>query len=169
MPTVIGIVDNDVAILGSIDAMLQVSGYGTELFSSGEALLDVVATSAATCFVIDIHLSGISGIEAARRLAAQGSSVPIIFVSGQFDVETESWRPKSAVSRYYANRSQLLGYSKLSIASFTAGTGIGKRPCARSGVPIAKKCACRSLPPCQLLMLWTAPPPARERHGSGRC
>ena len=89
MPTVIEIVDNDVAILGSIDAMLQASGYETELFSSGEALLDVVATSAATCLVIDIHLSGISGIEAARRLAAHGSSVPIIFVSGQFDVETE--------------------------------------------------------------------------------
>jgi FixJ family two-component response regulator len=89
MPNVIGIVDNDAAILGSIDAMLQASGYETELFSSGEALLDVVATSAATCLVIDIHLSGISGIETARRLAAHGSSVPIIFVSGQLDDETQ--------------------------------------------------------------------------------
>ena len=34
----------------------------------------------------------------------------------------------------------------------------------RAALPAERrKCSCR------LLMLWTAPPPARERHGSGRC
>ena len=89
MPKVIGIVDDDPAILSSIDAMLQAGGYETELFSSGEALLDAIATRSATCLVVDMHLSGFSGIETARRLAAQGSSVPIIFVSGRIDDEME--------------------------------------------------------------------------------
>jgi FixJ family two-component response regulator len=82
MQKVVGIVEDDPAMLSSVDRLLQSTGYVTELFSSGEAALEAVATSAAGCFVIDIHLGGISGIEVGRELAARGSSVPIIFMSG---------------------------------------------------------------------------------------
>ena len=85
MQKVVGIVENNPAMLSSTARLLQAAGYDTELFSSGEALLDAVATTAAACFVIDTHLGGINGVEVARRLAARGSSVPIIFMSGAAD------------------------------------------------------------------------------------
>ena len=33
------------------------------------------------CIVLDIHMDGISGIEMRRRLAAKGSTVPVIFMT----------------------------------------------------------------------------------------
>lgn len=82
MRKVVGIVDDDPAMLRSIDRFLRTAGYGTELYSSGEDVLGQVGTSAAACLVLDFHLGGISGIELGRRLAALGSTAPIIFISG---------------------------------------------------------------------------------------
>lgn len=85
MQKVVGIVEDDPAMLNSTDRLLQAAGYDTELFSSGEAVLEAAATTAAACLVIDVHLSGITGIEVGRQLAARGLSVPIIFMSGGTD------------------------------------------------------------------------------------
>ena len=85
MRKVVGIVDDDPAMLSAIDLLMEASGYATELFSSGEDFLEALAASAAGCFVIDIQLGGITGVEVGRQLAARGSSVPIIFMSGAAD------------------------------------------------------------------------------------
>ena len=82
MQRVVGIVDDDPAMLGAVDQLLQAAGYGTELFSTAEALLDRVGTIKAACLVIDIHLGSISGIELGRQLMLLGLSVPLIFMSG---------------------------------------------------------------------------------------
>jgi FixJ family two-component response regulator len=85
MQRVVGIVDDDPAMLSALGGLIEAAGYDTELFSSGEALLEAVATSTAACFVIDIQLGGITGIEVGRQLAARGIGAPIIFVSGGAD------------------------------------------------------------------------------------
>ena len=72
MRRVVGIVDNDPAMLGSLRGLIAAAGYDTEIFSTGEALLAAAATSTPACFVIDIQLGGITGIEVGRRLAARG-------------------------------------------------------------------------------------------------
>jgi FixJ family two-component response regulator len=82
MQRVVGIVDDEPAMLGAVDDLLRAAGYDTELFSAAEALLDRIGTSKAACLVIDIHLGGISGIELARQLVALGLTLPIIFMSG---------------------------------------------------------------------------------------
>ena len=82
MQRVVGIVDDDPAMLGAVDDLLQAAGYDTELFSTAEALLDRVRTSKAACLVIDIHLGGISGIELGRQIVLLGLTVPLIFMSG---------------------------------------------------------------------------------------
>jgi FixJ family two-component response regulator len=89
MRKVVGIVDDDPAVLSSVDRLLRVAGYGTELFSSAEDFLDRVGTTETTCLVLDIHLGGISGIELARQLAERGCTVPVIFISGAANQSTE--------------------------------------------------------------------------------
>ena len=42
----------------------------------------------ATCFLLDIHLGGISGMELQRRLAASGSMRPVIFMTANDDEAT---------------------------------------------------------------------------------
>ena len=90
MRKAVGIVDDNPAMLGSMDRLLRAAGYDTELFSSGEALLESIATSTAACLIIDIHLGGVSGIELAHRLAELGSTLPVIFMSGAVERTIEA-------------------------------------------------------------------------------
>lgn len=89
MRKVVGIVDDDPAMLKSIGRFLRAAGYDTELFSSGEELLGGLAASKATCLIIDIHLGEISGIELGQKLATLGFTVPVIFISGVANPLTE--------------------------------------------------------------------------------
>ena len=82
MRKVVAIVDDNPAMLNSLDRLLRSVGYDTELFSSGGAFLDGVAASAAACSVIDIYLGDMSGIELGHRLTTLGLAFPIIFMSG---------------------------------------------------------------------------------------
>ena len=89
MRKVVGIVDDNPTVLNAVALLLRAAGYETELFSSGDALLDRLTTSAAVCLVIDIHLGDECGIALGRRLAALGLTLPVIFMSGDGDRGTE--------------------------------------------------------------------------------
>lgn len=65
---VVAIIDDDASMLNGLSRLLTVSGFETERFASAEAFLGSVAVSRATCLVLDIQLSGMSGIELRRRL-----------------------------------------------------------------------------------------------------
>jgi len=80
-PTVVIVVDDNAGFLKSVARLLSVHGFATRTFSSAEAMLDSDAARTATCLLLDIHLGGISGIELQRRLAASGSTCPVIFMT----------------------------------------------------------------------------------------
>jgi FixJ family two-component response regulator len=82
MRKVVAIVDDNPAMLNSLDRLLRSAGYDTELFASGGAFLDGVAASAAACSVVDICLGDMSGIELGHQLATRGLTFPVIFMSG---------------------------------------------------------------------------------------
>ena len=81
------LVDDDKAMLRSLERLLNASGFDTEVFSSAEAFLARNSAREAACLVLDIHLGGMSGIELRRRLAASGSAVPVVFMTA-FDDES---------------------------------------------------------------------------------
>src|SRR5215475_11065859 len=72
-------------MLTGIERLLIAYGFRVEVFASAEAFLDGSATSEATCLVLDIGLTGMSGIELRRRLATSGCSHPVIFVTALDD------------------------------------------------------------------------------------
>jgi FixJ family two-component response regulator len=80
-PTVMIVVDDDPGFLKSVARLLSVNGFDVRTFVSAEALLDSHFAGIATCMLLDIDLGGISGIELRRRLAAAGSSCPVIFMT----------------------------------------------------------------------------------------
>ena len=59
MLNVVAIVDDDPVVLDAVDQMLRSVGYDTELFTSGEAYLANVGTSAAACLVSDLNLDAL--------------------------------------------------------------------------------------------------------------
>ena len=85
MPTslnVVAVIDDDPMILEMTSSLLSAFAFKTESYESAEAFLDAAAVSRAGCLVCDVHLGGASGLELARQLAAEGSKLPIIFVTG---------------------------------------------------------------------------------------
>jgi FixJ family two-component response regulator len=80
------VVDDDPMMLKGVQRLLNANGFDTEVFASAEALLDCASRGEPTCFLLDIHLGGMLGIDLRRRLAAAGSTVPVIFMTA-FDDE----------------------------------------------------------------------------------
>jgi len=85
MPTslnTVAVIDDDPIVLEATSSLLAAFAFKTESYASAEAFLESAAASRAGALVCDIHLGGASGLELARRLAAEGLNLPIIFVTG---------------------------------------------------------------------------------------
>jgi FixJ family two-component response regulator len=61
--------------------LLGAHGFATESFSSAEEFLGRGAAGEIDCLLLDIHLSGLSGIELCRRLKISHPALPIIFMT----------------------------------------------------------------------------------------
>jgi FixJ family two-component response regulator len=83
---IVFVVDDDPALRRSLNRLLGAHGFDAQLFNSAEAFCASAKSDEGLCLVLDINLTGSSGIELGRRLAASGSSLPIIFITGN-DVE----------------------------------------------------------------------------------
>jgi FixJ family two-component response regulator len=82
---VVAVVEDDPGMLRSIERLLKAYKYQTAVFTSAEAFLEDTAATAAACLVLDIHLSGMSGIDLRRKLTASGAGLPVIFISAVDD------------------------------------------------------------------------------------
>src|SRR3954466_13408182 len=80
------VVDDDPMMLKGVQRLLMANGFETEVFASGEALLNSTSRGEPACFLLDIHLGGMSGIDLCHRLVAAGSTAPVIFMTA-FDDE----------------------------------------------------------------------------------
>lgn len=87
-PILVAIVEDDPAMLRSIERLLAVYGFSTQSFSSAEAFLAQSGSCKAKCLLLDIQLGGISGIELCRRLTVAGSELPVIFMTAVDNEET---------------------------------------------------------------------------------
>jgi two-component system, LuxR family, response regulator FixJ len=82
---VVYVVDDDLAVLGSLRFLLETDGFDVETFRNGSALLNAVASKRADCFVIDYKMPNIDGIDLASQLQNRGLAAPIILITGYPD------------------------------------------------------------------------------------
>jgi FixJ family two-component response regulator len=76
------VVDDDAAMLKGVARLLRRRGYDTVLFPSAEAFANQNDFDGAVCVLLDINLGDGSGIELRHRLKAAGTSVPVIYMTG---------------------------------------------------------------------------------------
>jgi FixJ family two-component response regulator len=82
---IVHIVDDDAAVRDSLDLLLRVRGYRTRTYESGEALLAVAESLEDGCIVLDLRMSGLSGLDVQRQLAARGGELPVIILTAHGD------------------------------------------------------------------------------------
>jgi DNA-binding response OmpR family regulator len=77
------IVDDEWMNRELLDAYLKMGGYRVGQANSGEKALDMVAQEPPALVILDVRLSGISGLEACRRLKASAATraIPILMVT----------------------------------------------------------------------------------------
>jgi two-component system, LuxR family, response regulator FixJ len=84
--TVIHIIDDDAAMRDSLAFLLDVNGFDSRVYESADAFLKGAGAAAARCVVSDIRMPGMTGVELVRKLKGDGSSCPVILITGHGDV-----------------------------------------------------------------------------------
>ncbi len=86
----VGIVDDDESACRSVGRLLRAVGIHPITYASAESFLVDTKHPQFGCLVLDIQLGGISGIELAQRLRADGWRIPIIFITAHDDPESRA-------------------------------------------------------------------------------
>ena len=82
---VIAIVDDDEPLREALGSVMKAAGFSIHTFSSAEEFLNLPHRETTACLILDVRLPGMSGIELQRRLLAENSRIPIVFISGHGD------------------------------------------------------------------------------------
>jgi len=80
------VVDDDEAMRDSLRWLLESAGYRVSSYSTAERFLAGYRRDHASCLVLDVRLTGVTGLELQQELNRRGESLPIIFITGHGDV-----------------------------------------------------------------------------------
>ena len=100
-PIYVAVVDDDESLCRSLGSLLRAAGIQPITYASAEAFLADTKHPQFDFLVLDIQLGGISGIELARRLVAEGGHTPIIFITAHDDPETRAEAEAAGCMAYF--------------------------------------------------------------------
>lgn len=81
----ISIVDDDDALRNSLDDLIRSLGFRTQGFPSAEAFLSSNQPRDTACLILDVRMSGMSGLDLQRQIVAANWQIPIIFITSHVD------------------------------------------------------------------------------------
>jgi FixJ family two-component response regulator len=83
----IAIVDDDRSVQSALKDLMESAGLSARCFRSAEEFLESDERNQAACLVTDIRMPGMSGLDLQAKLKAEGSRVPIIFITAHSDAK----------------------------------------------------------------------------------
>ena len=82
---VVFVVDDDVSVRESLEALIETAGWRTKTFATALDFLDNTPDTSPSCLVLDVSLPGLSGLDLQHRLGDR-RDMPIIFITGHGDI-----------------------------------------------------------------------------------
>ena len=76
------IIDDDDSVRQGVSRLLRAAGYRPQTFASAKAFLAQRPQAHPACILLDVQMPELDGLELQERLAAEGNSAPIIFLTG---------------------------------------------------------------------------------------
>ena len=87
-PVQVALVEDDAAVLDSLQLYLARQDLETSCFGAAQDLLDAVDGGAQfNCIVSDVRMPGMSGLDLVRHLVARSVVAPIILITGHGDID----------------------------------------------------------------------------------
>jgi FixJ family two-component response regulator len=83
---VVFVVDDDISVRESLELLIRCEGWRPETFASAQGFLACPRAFVPSCMVLDFSLPGLNGLELQKRVAAERTDMPIIFITGYGDV-----------------------------------------------------------------------------------
>src|SRR2546428_447847 len=83
---IVFVVDDDVSVRESLELLIRCAGWQPETFASAQEFLARPRVRAPSCLVLDVSLPGLNGLDLQKRVAAERTDMPIIFITGHGDV-----------------------------------------------------------------------------------
>ena len=83
---IVFVVDDDVSVRESLGALIRCEGWQPEIFACAQEFLSRPPVAVASCLVLDVNLPDLNGLDLQRRVGADRTDMPIIFITGYGDV-----------------------------------------------------------------------------------
>ena len=84
---VIFIIDDDLSMRATLADVMRSVGLAVQTFASAQDFLGTRLPDAPACLVLDVRLPGQSGLDLHRTLTESGIELPVVFISGNGDVQ----------------------------------------------------------------------------------
>ena len=86
----IAVIDDDESFRVALVESLSSLGYGADGYASAEDYIRAVGGKSFDCVVTDIHMPGMNGLDLMKRLATQGSTIPVVLITARSDTNLEA-------------------------------------------------------------------------------
>jgi FixJ family two-component response regulator len=83
---IVFVVDDDVSVRESLEALVRCEGWEPETFASAAQFLAHPPVATPSCLILDVSLPDLNGLDLQQRIVADGTDMPIIFITGHGDV-----------------------------------------------------------------------------------
>src|SRR3954465_13573935 len=100
------IVDDDEATRDWLAALGEAAGLSAKTYASAVELLNSPGRLAADCFVADIRMPEMDGLQLQRELTRRGVFVPLIIITGHADVDLAVQAMKAGASDFLGSPSE---------------------------------------------------------------
>src|SRR5687767_4382868 len=80
------VIDDDPDARESVVALVSLKGMKAEAYASAEDFLARYDPSRTGCVVVDVKMSGMSGLDLLRKLNERRSHLPVVVITGYADV-----------------------------------------------------------------------------------
>jgi FixJ family two-component response regulator len=77
----VAVIEDDESARSALGRLLQAGGFDSALFDSAETFIASRRERRWRCLVVDVQLSGMSGIDLQHRLRAEGIELPVIIIT----------------------------------------------------------------------------------------
>jgi len=83
----ISILDDDESVRRTTALLIRSFGFRAEAFESAENFLNSGYLNDTSCLIVDVRMAGMDGLRLQSQLAAEGSNIPIVFITASDDKE----------------------------------------------------------------------------------
>jgi FixJ family two-component response regulator len=83
---VVFVLDDDPSVRRSLARLIRSVGFEARTFASATEFLEREPTSEPSCLVMDVRMPGLSGLDLQEALSAEGSTAPIVMITGHGSV-----------------------------------------------------------------------------------